>query len=865
MIALKLSFIKLAKNKYILLLLSFLLPFVLFGVVLAQFGIYPFGSKSILISDMYSQYIEFYNRLYDVFYNGKSLFYSWEAGMGLNFLAVIAYYLASPLSILIIFFPRNHLPEAMVLMTLIKIGLSGATMYFFLSRFSLSEKFSTLFFSTFYALMTFSIAYSFDIMWLDGIYMLPLILYGVELLIKDGKYTFLIACLAITFISNFYVAFMIGIFTFLYFLVRFFSLQRKTSFLLFLKKIGLFGTSTAIAAGLSAFLILPTYLVIKANHGDPAQPQILPKIHLFNYYLKFFNGTYDSLIDGLPNIYAGLLTLLLFPLFFVSKKIKLKEKVLFLLLFSFLVYSFQNSELYFIWHGGHNPNWFPYRFSFLLSFTVIYLAFRTFVVLDKTISPYLIVLYIFNILFVLFVWKYTPNGLSNKFVIINIVLLTIYFILMYCKLHISEYKKFIHILLILAVCLDTTLNSAKIIRSLDHQFQYKPRDMYNGPSDYINMINWLKKNDHSFYRINTDPPITWNDSMMLDYKKMDSFNSQSNNDLNRFLNELGYTTSDSVFVDMGKGIVSTDSLMGFKYIISNYPIDKFGYELIHHEGNYLLYKNNNVLSLGTVLNNQNHINFQEGLDNPFEKQNLLFMGATKASPKLFVPMEPTSIQYENLTVQTEADGQKFIKNDKTKNAFIKYSFPVSGKQQLYTLLKTDGISNSNVYVNDTLPGKGYPNVYSNRVLDLGAFQNETVTVKIEVLSDEFTLKNGLFYAMDMNLFEKKVDEYRKQSLTVKSFQDTNISGDIKLNENGVLFLSIPYDSGWSAVVDGKKGKIEKIGGFLGIDLEKGNHKIDLHYVPPGFHVGLIISLCSLLLFIVLILMNFRKKRQNNIN
>ena len=106
--------------------------------------------------------------------------------------------------------------------------------------------------------------------------------------------------------------------------------------------------STGIAAGISAFLILPTYLALKTNTVETTEPAALPDSHIFEIYLKFFNGTFDSLVNGLPSIYAGLLTLLLFPFFFISKKISLKEKLAFFIVFFFLVISFQNDNLYFL-------------------------------------------------------------------------------------------------------------------------------------------------------------------------------------------------------------------------------------------------------------------------------------------------------------------------------------------------------------------------------------------------------------------------------------------------------------------------------------------------------------------------------------
>lgn len=854
-------FLRLARNKYVFIIVSFLLPFLIYGTVLAQFGIYPFGTKSLLINDMFNQYIQFYNRYYDAFIDGKSLFYSWEAGLGLNFIGVIAYYLASPLSILILLFDRNHLPEAIVLITLLKIGLSGTTMFLFLNHVKLNGRLLPLIFSTLYALMTFSVVYSFNLMWLDGIYMLPVILLGVEILIMKGRGTLLISSLATMFIANFYISYMVGIFSFIYFIIRCFLINNKVPISFFIKRFILFCISTGIAAGLSAFLILPTYLAIKTNTAENTELQAIPNIHILDLYFKFINGSYDSIINGLPNIYAGLLTLLLFPLFFLSKRILLKEKMVFLILISFLIISLQNSKLYFLWHGMDNPNWFPYRFSFLLSFLVVFLAFRTLLVLEKRDWSHVKGLFVFNVLFILLMSKLNPQLISNKIVTINIVLLLLYFLLIYCQLHLSHYKNWIHALLAVVVCMDVSLNSAKIIRSLDKELQYINRETYNISSDYKKMMTWVKKNDHSFYRIDVRKPMTWNDSMLMDYKKMDSFNSLSNNEMNRFLNEIGYSYMEGIFISMNSGIIPSDSLLGFKYIVSSHPNSKQGYDMVHQEGNLQLFENKNALPLGFVLNDKKQIHFPKNFDNPFEKQNQLFIkdNVNPNSAKFFVPVEPVSIQYDNLSLLNEADGQKFIKNDKSKRSFINYSFSISGRKQLYTLFKIGGFSNTNVIVNNETIRKNYPTIHDNRVLDLGGYQNETVNIQLEVLPDEVKLYNPLFYQLDMNLFEERIKEIKDQPFKVKSFSDTNVTGTIKLNQDGVLFLSIPYDSGWSIIADDKKLKVEKLGGFLGVNLKEGEHEVELNYAPPGFYMGLKISAFSFILFAGLLLKTIRKR------
>ncbi|MBP3037937.1 YfhO family protein [Bacillaceae bacterium Marseille-Q3522] len=312
---------------------AFLVPFFLMGLVLIMLKVYPFGSHSILMADQYTQYIQFYNHFYDTMKGNGSLFYSWEAGMGLNFWGTFTYYLSSPISAFVLLFDRSNLPEAFIFMTLTKIGLSGLTMNLYLRNICRSGKWITLIFSTAYALMSFSVAYFFNIMWLDSVYLLPLVLLGIERLYHK-KYSLFISSLVLLFVSNFYMAYIVGIFAFLYFVLR--SIINQYPIKNFLAFMG----STFIAVGISAFTILPTYLQLRTSQYHVIDWNNIFKIQadFIDVIAKFYHSGIKLLER--PNVYSGLIVLLLFPLFFLSRKINAKEKVLFLLAAIFVVFKF---------------------------------------------------------------------------------------------------------------------------------------------------------------------------------------------------------------------------------------------------------------------------------------------------------------------------------------------------------------------------------------------------------------------------------------------------------------------------------------------------------------------------------------------
>ena len=124
----------LLERKWIWSLLAFGIPFVAGIIILACFGIYPFGTNCILHIDMYHQYCPFFMELQEKLTSGGSLLYSWNLGLGSDFVSLYAYYLASPLNWLLILCPKAFVIEFMTLITVVKIGLAGLFMYWFLKE-----------------------------------------------------------------------------------------------------------------------------------------------------------------------------------------------------------------------------------------------------------------------------------------------------------------------------------------------------------------------------------------------------------------------------------------------------------------------------------------------------------------------------------------------------------------------------------------------------------------------------------------------------------------------------------------------------------------------------------------------------------
>jgi len=106
----------------------------------------------------------------------------------------------------------------------------------------------------------------------------------------------------------------------------------------------------------------------------------------------------------------------------------------------------------------------------------------------------------------------------------------------------------------------------------------------------------------------------------------------------------------------------------------------------------------------------------------------------------------------------------------------------------------------------------------------------------------------------INNLDRSIGELKKNVLVVESFGQNRIAGNISLDGKKMLFLSIPFDRGWQAKVDGRVHPLEKINvGFMGLLLDKGEHSVLLEYNPPLLKLGMWLSMIGIALYIFLIL------------
>ncbi len=407
------------KYAYILyVILAFLIPFLLMFFAFKVMGVEPYGDKQVLVTDLWHQYYPFLVDYQSKLKAGESLLWSWTSGGGTNYISLIAYYLASPLNFFSVLVPAEHLKEFFFILLCVKIGFAGMFYSLFIRLTFGRKDISITAFGILYALCAFMMGYYWNIIWLDSVALLPLVAAGAFALLRHGKFKLYIISLALSILANYYIGLFICIAVVL--LSVGYTIVEFRGFKQIIKDFFKMAGCSLVAIMMTAILTLPAYFAL--GHAYSSSNSFPEKFAVNIGSTPDFAGVLEGICktisnsvafvqptakEGLPNVYTGVITIFLAILFLFCSKIKKRERIFCGLLMVFFLVSFVIRQLDYIWHGFHFPNMLPYRFSFLWSFVMIYMAFRVFMYVDylkpvsviAAIAGFFLYLYIAGIYF----------------------------------------------------------------------------------------------------------------------------------------------------------------------------------------------------------------------------------------------------------------------------------------------------------------------------------------------------------------------------------------------------------------------------------------------------------------------------------
>ena len=808
------------KENYIF-ILSFILPMVIMFVVFTSLGVGFIGDKTIVSSDMYTQYVAYFGKFKDILSGDGSIFYSFNKSIGGNNIGLFAYYLASPLNLLLILFPKSAIGEFIFIIYLIKIGLASLCFSLYISKVYKKKDLFVVIFSLCYALMSYNICFQMNIMWMDGMMLLPLVALGIEEIILKGKYKLYMIVLFMVVVSNYYIGYMICIFSVVYFfyksiIYKKISLPRTFKF---------FGASF-ITGGLASFLLIPVLISLSNGKADfnLFSEAITIKQNLSNFLSKLFIGSYNmgQVMKSPTNIYCSVMVAELLILYFFNREINIRNKIASLIVIVFIALSFFISTFILLWHGFDYPIGFQYRNSFIFCFFVIILAYECWLKIKGSNYKGLIIAVLFFVATSIYVSYGDYDYLDSNKIIATFIISLCYIIVFMICIKFNTISKIILPLISLLVMTELSLNAYLSMKNIKYIDKGHIGEYIETVSPLIEEVKSLNDN---FYRIEQVYRNTLNDSMLLNYNGLGHSSSANEESTGRLIKNFGFKTSTiNEIYNMGTTI-PIDSILGIKYLISmeepeiNEAKNKFVYNndilksMVNE--NYDIYKELNVTDI--KLNNLSEVKYDD--ETVYQKE----IKGVKATIEL------------TLKAQEYGPVYMFLKSSEYENGFSSKKSNISSQ---------NGVSitvNSNVKY-DQFTGHGY------NIQFIGTYhKDEEITIEISVLNDSFSIDEVQLYYCHMDKFQEVYKNLSSNIIENTVYEDGYVKGNIEVTaDKTLMYTSIPYDEGWSLKVDGEDYDYFKIlDGLIGVKLQPGEHKIEFKYKLPGLELGIGISIFSL--------------------
>lgn len=818
--------------------LSFLIPVIILVGIFIGRKVFPFGDEIYLRSDCYHQYAPFHKELYRKLTEGGSLLYSWNIGMGVNFTALYSYYLASPVNLLLgLIAPTGNILIAIDIFIIIKTGLCGLTCGYYLHKRYGGKNLSFAAIAVFYALSSYMAAFSWNIMWLDCLVLLPLIVLGMDKIIKENKYFLYTIALGLSIFSNYYISIMICIFLVFYFIVRMLSTCPTEGFFKYtFSRVKSFVIGSLIAGGLGACMILPEIAAlsytVSGEFKFPEQWQnyfsIIEMISrsMMNVEVSIFNAHE-------PNVYCTVGIFMFLPMYFLCKKINIKEKYGTGFLIGLFLISFNTNIPNYLFHGMHFPNSLPARESFIYIFVLVTVVYQVIVNIDCFTKKQIAGSFFGGLGVMLLIEElYVNDTYTFDIIYMSMLFLVFYFIVTMGLRNKKINKTFIVYVLFIVCIAEATINS-------DHEKSYSTTTYSAYLEDNKAIENLVNKiEDNSFYRIEKLNRKTKNDAAWNNYYGVSIFSSTANGNFTEFLGRLGFEKSTNAYSYYGS-TPFTSALLSVKYVLSNnlietpYLMSLYNYD---EEASRYLYKLDYTLPLGFMIPSDFSDNWLCEGNNPFAVQNSFVESSTG---------------YVDMFTQVYAG---------CKGSYTVIEPTEDCDLYIYVTNYVDNISWDIENADGTSGDQGSASGLNHRqIVHIG---DVTAGSKITVSSGDAVSSLQLYaYAFHQDVFDIAFNALSSQGLQISEFEDTYIKGSINAKEDGLMYTSIIYDRGWKAYIDGKEVEISSINeALLAIPVPAGTHTIELKYCPENLVSGLVITIISIGLLTFLIIWDKKKKK-----
>jgi len=586
--------------------------------------------------------------------------------------------------------------------------------------------------------------------------------------------------------------------------------------------------------------------------------------------------------DGMPILYCGILSLLLVPLFFISRRFRVRERLAAALIVLTLLASFSIKVLDLIWHGFQTPNWLNYRYSFMLIFLLVTFAARAFDGLGRrsarTVSMIGLCLIICIFLLQTFGIKYL-HDFAGVYPDIGLIVLYCVLIALTVLPRRRVSPVLVRSLLSFLVIVELFVSALLNLVALDDDVVVSTRPSY---LDFLNkwqpVVDEMRESETElFYRTEFLNRKRINDAYALGTYGLTGSTSTLNAKTIAFLSKMGiYAQSHSAQYNASSPL--TDSLLSIKYIMLN--SDSAArmpslYEKVYDDGDAACYLNPDALPIAYAVDPSiktiTFVEPEEDSDDgrtyysdtsPFEILNVTVrsMFGSDESLGIYTPIAVEKPELHNLNTYSVSGGHAYYtKKDMSEYASIAFQVTGDGEHEVYAFFPSRWFRSCYYYLN----GKWGAWMFSGSTygfINLGVIPaDEPAEFKIYVYNDKgqaYIDKTvpSYFYYFDADAYREAVGELKDGGINLTSFREDRMAGTITVPEGRTaIFTTIPYDKGWNVRIDGKTVETyENLDALLGFDAPEGEHEIELNYMPSIYVTAAKLSITGAALFITVL-------------
>ena len=708
-----------------------------------------------------------------------------------------------------------------------------------------------------------------NIMWLDGAVFLPLILLCINRLCQGKGSLGLSLVIGAGILSNWYSAGMNCLFSFFWLL---FEILLRFSGKLFRKKHELcrilcqYFLHMLLGVGLSAVLFLPTIAAFQGNEEGSLQWNLFSDPGFCGNPLTAAANYCYGLVSsyGSPVLYAGMLPLIACICFFLSRHQSRRKKGIYggLLAFSVILmlywkplclafslfkpvysywYRYSNMSILvilvigadFLVHSRQEPAWLPILASLLFGLALLSL--------HHLLKP---------------ATRRVPGsslGLSLT-VLLGMGLLLCFFLLSSRTPHAPKTKIILLFALCIASCGDLNHQCFLMLNVLNHENAQSLKAYTTDTNALLTALKEYRAADTTMRISQTSTRImkknrltaNYNEALAYGYWSLSGYTSCPDDAQRLFLDKIGYRSNGTTFNIVNTSLAACDSLMGVKYVLSDYPLE--GYirmDKLSTGGSRSIYQNPYALPMAFVVPASHQTAVRESDFNtasPFGYVNYLYSCLLGKKTLLYQPLSGKIVQKGSIV--QEENHPMALKVKLPEGNFISYGL-LPWSSQMNAILEVDHLYRI-----------GYGGWLSSSVFPIPASKvpgHEALLTVNSTTPYSFEYDNFEFSALDLNQLKEISSFFTRRQPDLLDWKNGEVFVEVSdAREGDSLFVSLPYDKGWTISCNGETIEAKQLGIFYLLPLQKGENRVQLVYHLPWLKQGALVSFLSLTILLILL-------------